>query len=94
MVGKAEALEVEFIRFSASEILFDDKDKVVGVATCDMGRLRWIKGPNFEQGIDYTQNKQFFEGCEAFGKTLINKFKLDAHSSPQTYGIGLKNYGR
>ena len=94
LAEQAEALEVEiYPGFSASEILFDDKDKVVGVATCDMGRLKdGSEGPNFEQGIElHAKQTIFSEGCRGhLGKTLINKFKLDAHSSPQTYGIGIK----
>ena len=94
LAEQAELLEVEiYPGFSASEILFNDKNKVIGIATCDMGRLKdGSEGPNFEQGIElHSKQTIFSEGCRGhLGKTLIQKFNLDAESSPQTYGIGIK----
>jgi electron-transferring-flavoprotein dehydrogenase len=94
LAEQAEALEVEiYPGFSASEVLFDENNKVIGVATCDMGRLKdGSKGPNFEQGIELRAKQTIFsEGCRGhLGKNLINKFNLNANSSPQTYGIGIK----
>ena len=94
LAEQAELLEVEiYPGFSASEVLFNDKNKVIGIATCDMGRLKdGSEGPNFEQGIElHSKQTIFSEGCRGhLGKTLIQKFNLDAESSPQTYGIGIK----
>ena len=94
LAEQAELLEIEiYPGFSASEVLFNDKNKVIGIATCDMGRLKdGSEGPNFEQGIElHSKQTIFSEGCRGhLGKTLIQKFNLDAESSPQTYGIGIK----
>lgn len=94
LAEQAELLEVEiYPGFSASEVLFNEQDKVIGIATCDMGRLKdGSEGPNFEQGIElHAKQTVFSEGCRGhLGKILIKKFKLDIESSPQTYGIGIK----
>ena len=62
LAEQAEALEVEiYPGFSASEILFDETNKVIGVATCDMGRLKdGSEGPNFEQGIELRAKQTIF----------------------------------
>ncbi|MDC3088739.1 electron transfer flavoprotein-ubiquinone oxidoreductase [Alphaproteobacteria bacterium] len=94
LAEQAEALEVEiYPGFSASEILFNKQDKVIGVATCDMGRLKdGTEGPNFEQGIELHATQTIFsEGCRGhLGKILMKKFDLNKDNSPQTYGIGIK----
>ena len=94
LAEQAEALEIEiYPGFSASEVLFNDKNKVIGVATCDMGRLKdGSEGPNFEQGIElHAKQTIFSEGCRGhLGKILMEKFNLNAENSPQTYGIGIK----
>ena len=94
LAEQAEALEVEvYPGFSASEILFNEQDKVIGVATCDMGRLKdGTEGPNFEQGIELHATQTIFsEGCRGhLGKILMEKFDLNKDNSPQTYGIGIK----
>ena len=94
LAEQAELLEVEiYPGFSASEVLFNEQDKVIGIATCDMGRLKdGSEGPNFEQGIElHAKQTVFSEGCRGhLGKILIKKFDLDIESSPQTYGIGIK----
>ena len=94
LAEQAELLEVEiYPGFSASEVLFNEQNKVIGIATCDMGRLKdGSEGPNFEQGIElHAKQTVFSEGCRGhLGKILIKKFDLDIESLPQTYGIGIK----
>ncbi len=94
LAQQAEELEVEiYPGFSASEVLFDENNKVVGVATCDMGRLKdGSEGPNFERGIELRAKQTIFsEGCRGhLGKILMEKFNLNSDNSPQTYGIGIK----
>ena len=94
LAQQAEELEVEiYPGFSASEVLYDENNKVVGVATCDMGRLKdGSEGPNFERGIELRAKQTIFsEGCRGhLGKTLMEKFNLNTENSPQTYGIGIK----
>jgi len=79
--------------FSASEILFDDTGKVIGIATNDMGRLKdGSEGPNFEPGIELRAKQTIFsEGCRGhLGKILMKKFNLNENNQPQTYAIGIK----
>ncbi len=91
---KAEALGVEiYPGFAASEILYDDKGAVIGVATGDMGIGKDGKpGPNFTRGMElrgkYTLIAEGARGSLA--KRLIKHFKLDADRDPPKFGIGLK----
>ncbi len=94
LAQQAEELEVEiYPGFAASEVLFDENNKVLGVATSDMGRLKdGSEGPNFERGIELRAKQTIFsEGCRGhLGKILMEKFNLNSNNSPQTYGIGIK----
>ena len=94
LAQQAEELDVEiYPGFSASEVLYDENNKVVGIATCDMGRLKdGSEGPKFERGIELRAKQTVFsEGCRGhLGKTLMEKFELNSNNSPQTYGIGIK----
>ena len=91
---QAESLGVMlFPGFAASEILYNEDEAVVGVATGDMGVSREgeQKGsftPGYELRGKYTI---FAEGCRGhLGKQLIKKYELDKDSGTQHYGIGLK----
>ncbi|GLK54150.1 electron-transferring-flavoprotein dehydrogenase [Methylopila capsulata] len=92
--AQAEALGVEiYPGFAANEILFDDKGAVTGVATGDMGIAKSGEpGPNYTRGMELRGRYVIFaEGARGqLSKQLINRFKLDAHSEPQKYGLGLK----
>ena len=91
---QAEQLGVEiFPGFAASEVLFDENDQVVGIATGDMGVAKdgSQKGtyqPGYELRAKYTI---FSEGCRGhLGKQLMAKYNLSSSESPQHYGIGIK----
>ena len=91
---QAEQLGIEvFPGFAASEVLFDENDQVVGIATGDMGVAKdgSQKGtyqPGYELRGKYTL---FSEGCRGhLGKQLMEKFNLTNPESPQHYGIGIK----
>ena len=90
----AEELGVEiYPGFAASEVLFDDQDRILGVATNDMGiAADGAQKPGYEPGIELRAKYTLFgEGCRGnLSKQLIEKFDLRANSDPQTYGIGLK----
>ena len=94
LAGEAENLGVEiYPGFAAKEILFDEKDSVIGIATGDMGVDKdFVKSSSFEPGIELIGKYTLFaEGCRGhLGKQLINKFNLSENSDPQQYGIGLK----
>lgn len=94
-LGKhAEELGVMlFPGFAATEILYDDKNRVIGVATGDMGIDRDGKEkPSHEPGLElHASYTVFAEGCRGhLGKQLISKFDLAKPECPQHYAIGLK----
>jgi electron-transferring-flavoprotein dehydrogenase len=90
---QAEALGVEiYPGFAAAEILFDS-DRVIGVATGDMGLGKdGMRTAHFQRGMELHATYTIFaEGCRgSLSKQLIGKFALGANSDPQTYGIGIK----
>ena len=64
-----------------------------GVATGDMGIGKdGEKSESFQPGMELHAKYTFFaEGCRgSLGRQLFQRFRLDAHNQPQTYGIGLK----
>jgi electron-transferring-flavoprotein dehydrogenase len=94
LAAKAEALGVDvFAGFSAAESLFNADGSVAGVRIGDMGLLKnGEPGPNFTPGPEVRAKHTFIaEGARgSLSKQLIKRFKLDEHSSPQTFGLGLK----
>ena len=98
LATKAEALGVEiFPGFAAVETLHDDRGRVVGVATGDMGIAKNGKlKPSFERGIELRAKYVLIaEGARgSLAKRLIAQFRLDAGREPQKYGIGFKELWR
>jgi electron-transferring-flavoprotein dehydrogenase len=90
---QAEALGVNlFPGFAAAEVLYAG-DRVIGVATGDMGRdTSGEPRPNFEPGYELRGRYTIFaEGCHgSLGKMLMKRFALRENCDPQHYGIGLK----
>ncbi len=90
---QAEALGVNiFPGFAAAEVLYEE-DRVVGVATGDMGRdAAGEPKPSFEPGYELRARYTLFaEGCRgSLGKSLMDKFGLRDDCDPQHYGIGIK----
>ena len=79
--------------FAASEVLYDDKGAVAGVATGDMGVGRdGEPKDSFVRGMELRgQYTLIGEGVRgSLSKQLIKKFALDKGHEPQKYGIGLK----
>jgi electron-transferring-flavoprotein dehydrogenase len=91
---QAEELGVEiYPGFAAAEVLYDDNDSVIGVATGDMGRGKdGEPTENFEPGVELRGRLTLFgEGCRgSLTKTLFERFDLRAGIDPQTYAIGIK----
>ena len=82
-----------FAGFAAAEILYDDDNNVIGVATGDMGRDKdGNEKANFEAGYELLAKYTVFaEGCRGhLGKQLIERFGLDEGRQPQHYGLGIK----
>ncbi|MDH5722495.1 MAG: electron transfer flavoprotein-ubiquinone oxidoreductase [Alphaproteobacteria bacterium] len=94
LAEQAEELGIEiFPGFSAAEILYDENNAVIGVATGDMGLdEQGNKTESFEAGVElHARQTVFAEGCHgSLTKKLIEKYDLRANSDPQTYGLGIK----
>ncbi|HWZ39929.1 MAG TPA: NAD(P)/FAD-dependent oxidoreductase, partial [Bradyrhizobium sp.] len=94
LARKAEALGVEiYPGFAATEVLYDDKGGVRGIATGDMGIARdGSLKDSFTRGMELCGKYTLFaEGARgSLTKQLIAKYSLDANSEPQKFGIGLK----
>ena len=91
---RAEGLGVEiYPGFAATELLFGDKGEVVGIATGDMGVGRdGQPKPSFTRGMELRGKYVLLaEGARgSLSKQAIARYRLDAGSGPQKYGIGLK----
>ncbi len=94
LAKQAEELGVEiYPGFAAAEVLYDEKGRVVGVATGDMGIGKDGKpGPNHTPGVELRARQTVFaEGCRgSLTKTLFEKFGLRDGADPQTFGLGIK----
>ena len=98
MAPQAEALGVDiFPGYSASDIHYTDDGAVGGVIIGDMGVDREGRPKDsYVEGIEiHAPLTVLSEGCRGhLSKQLIRKFKLDADSDPQSYGIGMKELWR
>ncbi|MEN9830240.1 MAG: hypothetical protein RLZZ409_978, partial [Pseudomonadota bacterium] len=91
---QAEGLGIDvYPGFAAAEVLYNDDQQVIGVATGDMGIGKDGQPTDqYARGMAlYAQYTLFAEGSRGhLGKQLISRFQLDAKADPQSYGIGLK----
>ncbi|CAK7071444.1 MAG: Electron transfer flavoprotein-ubiquinone oxidoreductase [Kerstersia gyiorum] len=94
LASRAEALGVEiYPGFAATEVLYDDKGAVCGIATGDMGigrdgEPRADHAPGMELRARYTL---FAEGARgSLSKQLLARYGLESGRSPQKFGIGIK----
>ena len=94
LAGKAEALGVEiYPGFAASEVLYDDKGAVVGIATGDMGVSREGEmKASFTRGMELRGRYTLFaEGARgSLTKGLLAKYGLTEGRDFQKFGIGIK----
>ncbi|HEY0842203.1 electron transfer flavoprotein-ubiquinone oxidoreductase [Methylotenera sp.] len=95
---QADALGVEiYAGFSAQAMLYDEQQQVVGVITGDMGRdAHGAETAQFTQGIEIrAQYTLVAEGTRgSLTRELESKYALRQQSSPQKYGLGLKELWR
>jgi flavin-dependent dehydrogenase len=94
LAQQAEGLGVEiFPGFAATEVLYNDKGSVKGIATGNMGvdKNGELTG-EFQLGMElHAKYTVFAEGARGqLGRQLIANFKLDAGKDPQSYAIGVK----
>lgn len=94
LAQQAENLGVEiYAGFSAQEPLYDEKQRVVGVITGDMGRdAQGEPTAQFTPGIEIrAQYTLIAEGTRgSLTKELESRFNLRREASPQKYGLGFK----
>jgi len=94
LAEQAEALGAEiYPGFAAAELLNDERGRITGVATGDMGVAKdGSQKPSFERGMELRAKYTFFaEGCRgSLTKQLFERFNLREDCDPQTYGIGIK----
>ncbi len=79
--------------FAVSEVLYDDKGAVKGVATGDKGIGKdGQPTDNFQRGIElHAKYTVIAEGARgSLAKMLTAKFRLADGRQPQKYGLGLK----
>ena len=93
LASRATELGVEiYSGFAGTEVLIDD-DRVVGVATGDMG-VGKDGNPTelYQRGMELRATYTVFaEGCRgSLGKQLMARYGLNQGVDPQTYGIGIK----
>ncbi|MET0155863.1 MAG: electron transfer flavoprotein-ubiquinone oxidoreductase [Rickettsiales bacterium] len=91
---KASALGVEiFPGFAAQEALFDESGAVCGVRTGETGvNKHGERTARYAPGAEIrARHTVFAEGCRGHVfEALAEKMALRAASSPQTYGLGIK----
>lgn len=94
LAQQAEGLGVDiFPGFAATEILFNDDNQVVGIATGDLGiDKHGNKTDRFTPGVEiHARQVVLSEGCHgSLSKQLIKRFNLRSTLEPQTYGLGIK----
>ncbi len=92
--SQAESLGVEiFAGFAASELLYNETNRVIGVATGDVGLdKQGNQTARYTPGVEiHARQVILAEGCHgSLSKTLIAKFNLRDGSDPQSYGLGIK----
>ena len=94
LAAQAEALGVEiYPGFAADEILYDEKGRVRGIATKDVGISKTgLKKDSFARGMELIGKQTLFaEGARgSCSEELIAKFDLRKGKDVQTYGLGVK----
>eukprot|EP01035_Chromulina_nebulosa_P020661 gene20661-26788_t len=92
--NKAEELGIDiYPGFAVSEVLYDDHDRVIGVATKDAGIGKdGNKKDNYTDGIELLAKQVIFaEGCRgSCSEEIINKYNLRSGKDIQSYGLGIK----
>ncbi|MEO8748000.1 MAG: electron transfer flavoprotein-ubiquinone oxidoreductase [Rhodanobacter sp.] len=94
LAPQAEALGVDvFPGFAAADTIHREDGGVAGIRIGDMGVARdGSHKANYTQGVDiHAKVTVLAEGARgSLTKGLVQRFKLDAHSDPQGYSIGIK----
>lgn len=93
----AESLGVEiYPNFAAKQVIIEN-NQVCGIITVDMGLNRdGTQSINYQAGVEIRARQTIVaEGCRgSIAQQIIQHFKLDQNSTPQTYGLGIKEIWR
>lgn len=94
LAEQAQGMGVDiFPGFAAAEVIFDEKDQVIGVQTGPMGVGKDGKPTEqYQPGVKiFGRMTLLAEGCRgSLTKELFKKYALDKDNDPQTFGIGIK----
>lgn len=94
LATQAENLGCEiYPGFAATEVLYNEKGQVIGVATGDVGVDKsGNKTANYQAGMHlHAKQTLFAEGCRGqLSQSLMHRFHLRNDAQPQTYGLGIK----
>ncbi|STX42857.1 electron transferring flavoprotein dehydrogenase [Legionella donaldsonii] len=94
LATQAENLGCEiYPGFAATEVLYNEKGQVIGVATGDVGVDKsGNKTANYQAGMHlHAKQTLFAEGCRGqLSQILMHRFHLRNDAQPQTYGLGIK----
>ncbi len=94
LATQAEALGCEiYPGFAATELLYNNNDELIGVATGDVGiDKEGKKTQNYQPGMHlHAKQTLFAEGCRGqLSQSLMNHYQLRNNVQPQTYGLGIK----
>lgn len=98
LAEEATTLGVEiFAGMAASAPVFGDAGELTAVVAGEFGRLKdGGQGPNYEPGIEvFGKYVLVAEGARgSLAKRCIERYRLDARSDPQKFGLGLKEIWR
>lgn len=91
---QAESLGCEiYPGFAAAEVLYNNKNQVIGVATGSVGIDKAGKETNnFQPGMHLLAKQTLMaEGCRGqLSQSLMARYHLRDNSQPQTYALGIK----
>lgn len=94
LAQQAEALGCEiYPGFAAVQALYNDRNQVIGVATGSVGiDKNKEKTNNYQPGMHLLAKQTLLaEGCRGqLSQSLMTRYHLRDKSSPQTYGLGIK----
>lgn len=94
LAQEAEALGCEiYPGFAAANVLFNDKNQVIGVETGSVGiDKQGNETANYQPGMHLLAKQTLFaEGCRGqLSQYLMTRYHLRDTAQPQTYGLGIK----
>lgn len=94
LAEQAEQLGCEiYPGFAAQEIVYNNHNQVIGVATGSVGiNKHGVETANYQPGMRLLAKQTLFaEGCRGqLSQALMARYHLRDNAQPQTYGLGIK----